>query len=97
MTSEDIRRSRRRGLSPDQIIPTEKQIAENIVVIPKAFLDRVKIDRYRFRAIVLGNIVENRRLDSENRVSVPIRNSVAVGKRLRLSVRDGVLHIEQDS
>ncbi len=96
MTNEGTR-GRRTGLRPDQLVPTERQIAENIIVIPKAFLDQAKLNHHGFKAIVLGDAIENRKVDSENRVSLPIRNRVTVGERLRLRVQDGVLHLEQDS
>lgn len=90
-----LRKPRRQGLPADKIRPTERQIAENVAVIPKAFLDEnsSKFNQRSFVVVFLGEILPGRRLDSERRVSLPLRGRVEVGVTLALSVQAGTLHI----
>lgn len=89
------RNPRRQGLALNKIRPTERQIAENIAVIPKAFLDENigKLDPRAFAVVFLGEALTNRRLDSERRVSLPLRGRVQDGAVLTLSVQAGALHV----
>jgi hypothetical protein len=89
-------RSRRGGLPPNQVRPTERQIAENIIVVPKVFVDekmqQLKIDP--FAVMFLGEQITARKLDSECRISLPLRGRIAPGTVLALDVNNGVLQVE---
>jgi hypothetical protein len=71
-------RLKRNGLPYDRIGPTERQIAQNIVVIPKGFIDaNPGIDwRGSFPVRFLGQEIVHKRLDSEHRISLPLRGTV---------------------
>lgn len=87
----------RRGLPADRIRPTPKQIAENIAVIPKRFLDgnQGHFDPGSFDVVFLGSPLSRRRLDSEHRISLPLKGRVSEGTTLGLTIEDGVLHISE--
>lgn len=88
---------RRQGLPADRIRPTPKQISENIAVIPKRFLDANQglFNPNSFDVVFLGSPLSRRRLDSEHRISLPLKGRITDGTTLGLSVEKGVLHISQ--
>ena len=87
----------RTNLAPDRIRPTEHQIAENVVVVPKGFVER---HRHAIRwdgveAVVFGEAAPNRRLGRDNRVGLKLKGRVIPGDTLSLAVADGRLVVEK--
>lgn len=89
-------RNRRGGLQPSQVRPTERQVAQNIIVVPKAFIDAnmEKLKAQSFAVVFLGEEIAARKLDSEWRISLPLKGRVAPGTILALRVNEDVLHVE---
>jgi hypothetical protein len=85
---------RRQGLPPNQIRPTDRQIATNLVVIPKSFLDmNSRLHQAPFAVMFLGESLSLRKLDSEHRVSLPLKGRILSGAVLALSVDSHTLHV----
>jgi hypothetical protein len=87
----------RTNLASDRIRPTDHQIAENLVVVPKDFVERNRhaICWSRFEAVVLGEAAPNRWLGRDNRVGLKLKGRVTSGEVLALSVAHGRLVVEK--
>jgi hypothetical protein len=89
----------RTNLAPDRIRPTDHQIAENVVVVPKGFVERNRpaIRWSDFEAVVFGEAIPKRRLGRDNRVGLTLKGRVAPGETLALSVSNGRLVVDKVS
>jgi hypothetical protein len=83
-----------------RIQPTAAQIRENIVVVPRYYInENRKILRWfhTFDVIVNGNVRPGRHLDLENRISgVALRGVINEGDVLKMTIRDGSLLLTTD-
>lgn len=86
----------RRGLPSNILAPTAHQIGNNLVVIPKGFIETAGLPRSGFDVVFMGEALGSRRFDSENRIPLPLRNRVQLGQHLRLRVVDQRLYIDTD-
>jgi hypothetical protein len=84
----------------DHIRPTAAQVRDNIVGIPKRFVDTTAGAlpwSTGFDVLFNGVRISNRRIDRERRVGgLPLRGQINPGEPLRLVVRDGILVITSD-
>lgn len=74
--------------------PTEAQVRRNIVVVPKAFINKQR-QRLRwfhgFDVLIREDRFANRKLDMENRIGeIAIRNNFRGGQILKLEIVDGM-------
>jgi len=87
--------ARRQPPAHDRIRPTASQVQNNIVGIPRTFVEQNRAAlRWSsgFDVIVKGQRATNRRLDRENRIGgLPLRGHVTAGEVLRLSIQEGAL------
>lgn len=85
-------------VAPDKVRPTEHQIKENVIVVPRPFRDEycLDLDWEDFTLEAFGTLREHRSLDVDRRVGVPMQGHVRCGDVLRLEVLDGVLHVRID-
>lgn len=80
----------------DRLRPTPWSIQRGSLVIPLNFVRRHEglIDWNRFEVSVRGRRFADRRLDSQRRLAVQLRDIVADGEELVLTIRDGMLHLD---
>lgn len=80
-----------------RVRPTASQIRSNIIVVPKAFINRHRQKLRWFHAFtvdVLGNLVDHRKRDLENRIGgLRLRDNIRFGDTLQLGIVDGTLVI----
>jgi hypothetical protein len=80
------------------VCPTAKQISSNLIVVPKRFVveNPHSINWRGFDVSFLGQLLKNKKLDSESRVSLPLNGRIQPGQTLGLRVEPGLLVIEAE-
>lgn len=85
---------RRRGITaigPDKVRPTESQIRHGLIVIPSSFLaaNLNKLTWNGFSVDFLGQQLESRHIDQDNRIRLPLKEHIKFGDTLQLTIESG--------
>lgn len=86
------------AVGDDGVKPTDYQIKSGHIVIPKGFYRRELSSlqwKRSFALIAFGERYEDKRIDYDRRLNVRLRDRIAPGDILRLSISDGALIIEK--
>lgn len=82
-------------VAPDKVRPTQHQIKENLLVVPRAFWEqhRSDVDWQNFTLVAFGVRREHRSLDRDHRIGVPLQGHVRAGDAVRLEATAGVVYV----
>ncbi len=86
------------AIALNKVRPTDNQIAHNVIVVPKPFIDSTPSQitwQHSFEVEFMGKSLGKRNIDKDNRLRLPLKDALSTGDVVTLTVRGGTLCIDR--